>query len=134
MNLLDEIEQRLRKYPQARYERNDNSITVEPLDSDGFEVSIQDHGQHNYTICFNGWHETFASDEEALNVFVCGLSSECRLKEYRRGRFPYRWTLEGNEDGKWIEDSTTALVIFPFWKKRKIRILQNTLIKMNSEE
>jgi len=134
MNLLDEIEQRLRRYPQATYERNDNSITVEPLDSDGFEVSIEDHGQHNYTICFNGWHENFDSDEEAFNVFACGLSSDCRLKEYRRGGFPYRWTLEGSEEGKWIEDSTTSLIIFPFWMKREIRILQNRLIKMNSEK
>jgi hypothetical protein len=134
MNLLDDIEHRLRKSPQLTYERKANSITVEPYDSDGFEVSIQDHGLHNYTICFNGWHEDFDSDEEALNVFAFGLSSDCRLKEYRRGGFPYRWTLEGKEDGIWIEDSTTALIIFPFWMKREIRVLQNTLIKMNSED
>ena len=129
MNVIDDIEQRLTKVPQAKYKRKNNSITVDPLDSDGFEVTLERHAPDSYTIYFNGWHENFETDEEALNVFAGGLSSECRLKEYRRGGLPYRWTLESIENGKWIEQSTTGLIFFPFWMKLEIRVLQNRLIK-----
>ena len=127
MSLIDEIKTRLSKYPHAQYETDDSSITVLPLADDGFSVVLTVNPD-GYTVFFEGWHEDFRDDAEALNCFAFGLSNECRLKEFRRGGFAYKWTVESSEDGQWMEHSTTGLFLFPFWKKLEIRYLQNNLL------
>lgn len=128
MNLIEELKRRLDTLPNARYEADDSSITVEPNDTDGFTVTLTKNSGDHYTVSFNGWHEDFEDAEETINVFGLGLSNECRLREYRRGNFAYKWTVETLEDGHWQEHSTTSLLLFPFWQKRHIRYLQNRLL------
>lgn len=129
MNLIDDIKTRLSKYPHARYESDASSITVFPHSPDGFAVTLVVNDGNVYTISFQGWHEDFEGEEEALNVFAFGLSYECRLKEYRRGNFAYKWTVEYLDDeGQWQEESTTGLLLFPFWKRSTVRYLQNNLL------
>ncbi|MGH9928378.1 MAG: hypothetical protein ACREA9_04010 [Pyrinomonadaceae bacterium] len=133
MTVIDEIRARLSKYPNARYESNDSSITVLPLSNDGFSVALTVNPD-GYTVSFNGWHEDFRSQEEPLNCFAFGLSDECRLKECRRGSFAHKWTLESKEGGRWVEDSTTGLFLFPFWRKPAVRYLQNNLLMGEQSE
>jgi hypothetical protein len=128
MNLIDDIKTRLSKYPHIRYESDASSITVFPHSPDGFAVTLVVNHGNVYTISFEGWHEDFESEEEAFNVFAFGLSDECRLKEYRRGNFAYKWTVEYLEEGQWKEESTTGLILFPFWKRMAVRYLQNKLL------
>ena len=128
MNLIDDIKTRLSRYPHIRYESDASSITVFPHSPDGFAVTLLVNHGNLYTISFEGWHEDFEG-EEALNVFAFGLSYECRLKEYRRGNFAYKWTVEYLDDeGQWKEESTTGLLLFPFWKRSTVRYLQNNLL------
>ena len=74
---------------------------------------------------FDGWHEHFDTEEEALNCFEFGLSGNCRLKVVYRGSFAHRWTLESKTDSGWREDSTTGLLVFPFWRRRRAVYLTN---------
>ncbi len=130
MEILHEIEQRLGNYPELKYEIKENSITVFPASDSGFEVTFyawDPNSYEPYEVHFDGWHEHFVDKDEALNCFVVGLTSECRVKELSRGQKIYKWTLEYVEDGSWKTDSTTSLVFFPFWKKKKVRYLQNDL-------
>ena len=127
MDVIKEIKARLQNYPHAQFESDDNSISVLPIESDGFTVRLVVN-HDSYTVFFNGWHEDFQNPEEALNCFAFGLSSYCRLKEYLRGNIAWKWTVESQENGEWIEDSTTGLLLSPFWMKKKTRYLQNTLI------
>jgi hypothetical protein len=133
MSLIDEIKQRLAKYPAAHYFTSFNSITVLPLSDQGFTVELTVNGGDEYTVFFNGWHEDFQDSQEALNVFALGLSAECRLREYRRRGFAYKWTLESKEEGEWLKGSTTGLLLFPFWGKLDIQVLQNNLIKFDTD-
>lgn len=128
MDLIEEIKKRLGKYPDARFESDASSITVAPNSPNGFSVAVAVNPGNSYTVSFEGWHEEFEDQEEALNVFALGLSDECRLQEHRRGAFAYKWTMEYLEDGKWIEQSTTGLLLFPFWMKESVRYLQNHLL------
>ena len=107
-----------------RYESTSSSITVFPDSDDGFEVGLVVHGSE-YLVSFDAWHVEPASEEEAMNLFALGLSDQCRLKEYRRGAFAYKWTMEYLADGEWTEDETTGLLVFPFWRKATTRYLQN---------
>lgn len=125
MNVIEEIKSRLSKYPDVRFTTDDCSITVLPDSAEGFHVTLTENSSDSFTVSFAGWHEDFADPKEALNVFAFGLSDECRLREYRRGEFAYKWTLESCEDGEWKAESTTALLLFPFWRKVEVRQLQN---------
>jgi hypothetical protein len=127
MKAIQEIKTRLQKYPDVKYEAGANHIRVFPTSREGFAVELT-AAKNDYMVHFNGWHETFADEEEALNCFAFGLSTECRLKEYRRWRVAYKWTIEYKEADNWIEDSTTGLLIYPFWGKLEIRYLQNDII------
>ena len=130
MEILREIEQRLAKYPELKYEIKGNSITVFPASDNGFKVALYAGDQSSYEpydVYFDGWHEPFSDKDEALNCFVFGLTSECRVKELSRGKQIYEWTVEYLIDGEWQADSTTALIFFQFWRKRKVRYLQNNL-------
>ncbi|HZI20139.1 MAG TPA: hypothetical protein VEY09_16260 [Pyrinomonadaceae bacterium] len=126
MNTIEKIKAKLQKYPLVKCESNRNSISVMPTSDSGFIVSLYVN-PGSFTISFNGWHEDFPHEEEALNWFALGLSSDCRLKEYRRGNFAYKWVVEYKENGGWVEGTTTGLFLFPFWVKRDVRYLQNDL-------
>ena len=126
-NAIEQIKERLRKYPHVRYEADASSISVLPTSNNGFTVDLNVN-QSQYTVSFNGWHEDFEKEDEALDCFAFGLSDECRLKECRRGNFAYRWTVESKQDGNWVADSETCVFLFPFWKPKKICYLQNNLI------
>ena len=131
MNVIEDIKVRLKKYPDVHYESDASSITVVPSSPNAFAVTLVVNAAQSYTIFFDGWHEDFEDPEEALEAFAFGLSDECRLKEFRRGRFAYRWTVESWEDGRWEEQSTTGLLLFPFWMKKSVRYLQNNLLSRN---
>ena len=131
MNVIEEIKAKLQQYPQAKFESDGNFINVFPTSNSGFTVGLMVN-QNSYTVSFNGWHEDFQDKDEALNCFAFGLSSGCRLKEYRRGNFAYKWIVEGEENGKWVEDSATGLLLSPFWMKKEIRYLQNNLISLRA--
>ena len=126
MNVIEEIIAKLQNYPQVRYESRDDWIRVLPTSQDGFPVELF-AGPNSWTIHFKGWHESFSDKEEALNCFAFGLSTHCRLKVARLGRLEYKWTVESFEEGQWVEDSTTGLLIIPFWRKN-IRYFQNEVI------
>ena len=126
-NPIEQIREKLRKYPHVRYEANASSISVLPASNRGFTVALNVN-QKGYTVYFNGWHEEFEKEDEALDCFAFGLSDECRLKECRRGKFAYRWTVESRQNGNWVADSETGLFFFPFWWSKKVCYLQNDVI------
>lgn len=132
MNPIEEIKIRLLKYPDVKYESDASSIRVLPTSNDGFTVEF-DVTRGRYTVHFNGGHENFSDAEEALDCFAFGLSDQCRLKEYRRGNVAYRWDVESKENGQWVADSVTGLLVFPFWKRREVVYLQNRVITSTSE-
>jgi hypothetical protein len=131
MNPIAEICGRLAKHPEVRSVMGPDSITVLPTDDTGFPVTFLDAGSE-FIVSFSGWHEHFSDAHEALSCFGFGLSEDCRLKVYKRGNFEYRWIVESRSDGTWVEDSTTGLILFPFWRRAKVEHLQNRLLPTGS--
>ena len=126
---INEVISRLKKYPEAEYELNAESITVNPNNENGFPVTLTDNGNENFTVAFDFWHEEFDNENDALNCFAFGLSKDCRLKLTKKGNKPIKWTVESIENGVWKEDCSTGLVNLSFWKKSEFEFLQNDLIK-----
>ena len=103
------------------------STTVEPLTADGFPVSLTE-GAGEWVVAFDGWHEHFTSEDEALNCFAFGLSDRCRLRVHFRGSYPHRWTVEHRTGAGWREDSTTGRLFFPFWRRSRVEYRQNSVL------
>jgi len=132
---IQEIRKKLAKYPQVSYKDSDNFIEVFPNNSEGFPVSLN-VSNNTYTVCYgDGWHEDFESEEEALNCFAFGLSSECRLKVTKKAGIPYKWEVQNLFDGgQWKTDSEVGsifILISPllFWIQREEVYLTNGLFQ-----
>jgi hypothetical protein len=126
MTVLDKVRDRLNtKHPELRYTEARGAITVHAPVPAGFSVWITD----GLTVGHDGWHEQFDAEDKALACFAFGFSDQCPLKVTLRGAFAHRWTLESLHDGKWLQDSTTGLLLFPFWRRARVEYRQNGLVK-----
>ncbi|MBX3244574.1 MAG: hypothetical protein KF685_08985 [Acidobacteria bacterium] len=135
-DVLGIIEKKLKAYPNVRYEKSEDSITVQPTDDKGFSVSLFLVGEApnvSYAVYYDGWHDEISDCNEALECFAYGLSSECRLIETSRNGEPYKWTMEYKTESGWAEHSTTSLIFTKFWKKKTERYLQNHLISLKND-
>ena len=128
MDAFEMVRRKLQKYPSVRFEQTADSIRIFPPEPNGFAAALY-RVENTFTVHFEGWHEEFTDAEEALDCLAFGLSDDCRLKVESRGGVAYRWTAEYRTDDGWVEESTTGLVFCPFWRRREVRFLQNSLIK-----
>ncbi len=125
---IEEIKERLKKYPELKYNVSGSTITIAAPSPDGFSVSLIE-GTSEWIVHFDGWHEHFDSKDAALNCFAFGLSDECRLEITLRGKFSYRWTVQSKTDNGWESDSTTGLIFFPFWRRKRVEFRRNNVLK-----
>lgn len=133
MSAIQQIIDRLRRRADLHYHVSGRTITVSPPSSRGFTVWLTE-APGEWTVGFDGWHEHFKSEEEALSCFAFGLSDRCRLQVRYRGSFPCRWTLEERTEDHWREVSTVGLLLFPFWRRLRIEYRQNTVIDPGTPE
>lgn len=129
MSAIEKIVQKLAAYPVLQWTRDTHLIQVQSLNAGGFSVwfKVQSPG---FTVGYDGWHEEFDSEEEAINCFTFGLSDQCRLKVVRRGNFDCSWTVESKSGDNWIEDSTVGLFFAPFWRRKEITYRKNELVNL----
>ncbi len=132
MNAIYQIKQKLTKHPTVQYTESPGSITVLPADASGFPVALRVHND-SFTVYFEGWHESFEFEDDALNYFAFGLSEACRLAVVYHGSTPTKWTVECEEKGTWLEESTTGLLFVPFWRARRLAYKQNRLLPAPTE-
>lgn len=118
------LKAKLTEYPDIHYTEGTGYIEVPPKDDSGFEVGLRAEGD-GFRVNFDGWHEEFDSAEEAVSCFGFGLSDRCRLRVTYRGSFPTRWAAESLEDGQWVQFGVTALLVFPFWRRKHLVYKQN---------
>ena len=124
-NILRTIAEGLREHsPTLSARIVGDTLTITPPGKDGFSVWLQDNAG-SYTVGFDGWHEEFDAEEEALDWVAFGLSGDCRLKVVYRGSFAQSWTLESKTDEGWKWHSTTGQLVFPFWRRPRVVYLSN---------
>jgi hypothetical protein len=128
---IEKIKQKLKAFPQLKYEETSDGIRVSSEDEKGFEVGLVCGVEDGYYVYYGGWHEQFSKDEaeDAIGCFLWGLTDNVRLKVKSRGSFQYHWTVQYFEKGKWTYWGCVGLLWFPFWRKKTIRYFQNNLIE-----
>lgn len=124
------LKARLAKHPQVAYEIADRTIDIQPIDARGFRASLVEHESGlRYTVAFEGWHQDFGDPAEALRCITLGLSPTGRLQVWSRGPVDYRWTFEQRRGTDWVTVSTSGVVLFPFWRRVRMRYLQNRILE-----
>jgi hypothetical protein len=127
------VEERLRR-GGVTYRVGPERIEVSPSSSDGFTVGLLGSAAP-FTVYFDGWHEDFATEEEALNCFTFGLSGGCRLRVEYRGRTPVKWTVQSREQtGEWVGISVVGMLLVPFWRPKRIVHLRNGVLEARRVE
>ncbi|GAB2524829.1 hypothetical protein GCM10027188_29720 [Lysobacter humi (ex Lee et al. 2017)] len=126
MQLIENVRELLSGHPRLRVEDDGRTLTAPAADRTGFDVTLCAE-ETGYTVWLGPWHQHFelAEEQSASDCFVFGLSGESRLLVKSRGTRDYSWTLEALEQGEWRTYSTTALLFFPFWRRRTVRHLRN---------
>lgn len=130
MSAISKIKEKLKNYPELKYQVVGNSISIPPILSTGFTIWLTENIS-GFTVGFDGWHEEFDHENDALNCIAFGLSDQCRLKIVKYGKIACSWTLEMKNEHGWAEESRTGLIFIPFWKKRSVEYLTNSIIKSN---
>lgn len=110
----------------------DECTLLVPKSSDqGFDVFFDLCAEEVVVYC-GAFHEHYPveGDVEEFAAHCVGmlydlLSPIMRLKEYKAGETPYKWTLEMDQGGKWQAEGTTALLFYNYLAKRNESILQN---------
>jgi len=129
MTPIDWLKEKLKKRPEISWSETVNSIRIEPTTDDGFPIELSDEGAQIVVSFADGWHENFTDQDEALECVAFGLSDSCRLRVLRRGGTSYNWTVEYEENGNWWPESTTGLLLFPFWRRKEVAYFQNRIIE-----
>jgi len=132
--VVKEVLDLLKKYPQIKFERCDDSVLVPPTSPEGFPVMIEQIWEGHYAVSFGGWQKDFSSLEEAVACFVMGLSNHCRLKVESKGKKPIRWTLEQLENADWKEISSRGSWSPNLFKQPVTSYLINDLLSTAKEQ
>lgn len=117
---------KLEKYHGFKIDTSDHHITVSCNNPERFDVSMHTLGKQ-FQVNFDGWHESFETEESALSCFAFGLSQECRLKVVKRGTKDCSWNVQAWQENSWIDDTTTGLVFSPYWLSKKVEYRYNVL-------
>jgi len=129
MNVIAQIIHVLKQYPEVRYEFRSDAIRALAADASGYEVALLMQPQPCYTVCLATWHMEFADENSAIGTFLGGLTEGYRLKVASRGGTDYRWTIQYQESYGYRDGSTVVTFNFKFWRRKKIRYLQNHLLR-----
>ena len=126
---IEEIKKRLEKFPKIPFVQEGNSLFIEPKDSNGFKVIIDDNSTDFVVFC-DGWsYDQLTSYEEAARLFLFGLTAASRLLVREKKQKRYWWLLESCMGGVWGGIEVTFRPgMYSWFDKKKTYYLQNDWI------
>ncbi len=137
MNAIQRLEARLGQMDGLVWERDGATLRVLPTEQDGFEVAITvddqpaGGGGRRYMVSFDGWHEYFTNEDNAVECFAFGLSDACRLFRWSREGRAYRWTVEALTDDGWVKGRTVGMLLFPLVDAADVHCFQNDYVQLD---
>jgi len=109
-------------------------LTIPACDENGFSLFIELIDEEVVFHC-EQFHEHFHNDEglsskdfvdHLFGIIYDYLTSKVRLTVVHSNNKPYRWTVELEENGDWVEQQTMSLILYNFFGKKSTRHYQNT--------
>ena len=136
-DIIQEIRDRMARYPHAEIAHDADSITYYPPSPDGFVVRFQvrrQGGSERYLVYYGASRQQEANRQDSILMFGFGLSNGCRLREFSREGRAYHWITDVDGMRGWTPYWETYSFLVPFWCfwcPTKVQCLQNQLIDLN---
>jgi len=130
---IDRFRERLQSYPELVWREDGGVLEIDAPHVGGFPLSISDFGDE-YIVTLGDWHEHFETAEDACECLIFGLIGPCRLETVFRGTLPIKTTLQHLTPDGWVNNGTICLLIFPFWKKRRVVYYTNQIPARGDEQ
>ncbi|MFK8013467.1 MAG: hypothetical protein AB8B80_15620 [Marinicellaceae bacterium] len=138
----------LASYEELKITWNDDNteVTIHEANSNGFDVSVSMDEVDLYILTDCGFHDhwrltEFKNNNEALES-IFGLvrdmlSENMQIKVMLTNKSPYRWILQFREENEWIDESTTGLLFWNYFGRRREEVYKNQHLmprEMNEEK
>lgn len=137
--IIQEIRERMYRFPAAHVEQSVNSIAYFPDARDGFIVRLLVLNQRKdgalYSVFYDEVGEQFTDKSSAILAFGWGLSTRCRVRVFSRGGSAYRWVVDLSNAEQWNPARETLRLsrgFWQFWRRSAVRCLQNRLIDLDT--
>lgn len=127
MGAIDRILERLARRKDVTFRREGDTLRVLPRDEQGFEVTLV-RAHPGWTVSFDGWHQSFETEDQAVACVAFGMSDACRLRSWHRGGQALRFTVEARIEDEWVEGRTTGMLFFPVAHATEVRTRSNGFI------
>ena len=133
MDAIEKIVAILKQYPGVGYEFRPDAIRALAPNENGYEVALLMYPQPKYTVCLATWHMEFTNENDAIGTFLVGLSEAYRLEVTSRGGVDCLWRIQYREGSGWSSGSAVGSFRIKFWRRKKIRYLQNHILPLPEE-
>jgi hypothetical protein len=134
--IIQEIRDRMARYPHAELGYDGSSITYYPPGPEGFVVRLlvkPCRDAERYFVYYGGCRQEEWNQEGSIVTFGFGLSTAIRLRVFSRNREPYHWITDYNAMRGWTpewETYTFCGSFWRFWRPAEVQCLQNRLIDL----
>jgi hypothetical protein len=136
--IVEEVRERIARYPHAEIQHDETSIIYYPSNDDGFIVRLLVQAEDDrecYSVYYGGCRQEELDRKGSGVTFGLGLSNGCRLREFSRDSETYHWItdIEGYRGWRpYWEDWRLCPAFWRFWRRAKVQVLQNKLIDLGS--
>ena len=126
MEALNALAEKLVRYPELQWVRDENSIRIEAPRPDGFAIELHYSG-NEWTVYLGsgGWHQHFDDGADALNFIAWCYSGDARVREIRCGHIIRKSVLEACVGDSWERVAVVGYFPAAFWRKKSETVLQN---------
>ncbi|MFK8012687.1 MAG: hypothetical protein AB8B80_11635 [Marinicellaceae bacterium] len=126
----------LASYEELKITWNDDNteVTIHKANSNGFDVIVSMDELDVYILTDCGYHDhwrltEFKNNNEALES-IFGLvrdmlSENMQIKVMLSNKSPYRWILQFKEESQWMDESTTGLLFWNYFGRRREEVYKN---------
>lgn len=134
---IAELLEKLSKYPEVEYhetvQEGFRTLRIEPLDEEGFPVTLEDDlDEWTVQYGYGSAHFRFDVAEDALELIAMTLSEDARLVEVWYGDFPQKGSIQVWTGDRWRTTYASGILIWPFWRRKRVVVRRNRLIKSES--
>ena len=109
------------------FEVGDGFLIVEKSGAEGFDVAIFEEAE-GFVVMFNDWPQYFITLGGAMRRAQAGLSTQCRVHEWRKGGVPFKWLGETLDEPQGHEFGTLTKRVLRnllFWRRSNVVRLHN---------
>ena len=131
MNPIFQLRTRLQKHSGLTVDVGDSGLHIERPNANGFEIEIVwERSPDHWMVMFGDGplHVHCSSSDEVVQLVEMALCDRCRLRVVWRGSWATSASLEYWDGNRWQMGHRTALLVYPFWRRRSDHVYQNQAI------